>query len=1065
MATQRRDRDQERELVSGVAQAFANGVGVNWATFFDGTGAQRVELPTYPFQHQTFWISTTNYLKEAWAGAASGLGDVQSAGLESAEHPLLGAILGAPESDGVVFTGRLAVGSQSWLGDHAVGETILFPGTGIVELVLRAADQVGCDVIEDLTLEAPLVLPPSGGVALQLVVADGQVTVYSRGDDDGSWTKHATAAIGNAPAPAFDLATWPPAGAEPVDLEGLYDNLAAAGLVYGPTFQGLHNAWKIGDEVFAEVALPNGTDVTGYGVHPALLDSALHAIGLTGIVGEQAVLPFAWAGVALHATGASALRVHVKPTGDGVVTLRAADPAGGAVVSVNSLMLRPVAIEQVGARRTGDSLFGVNWTPITVNPGAVEGFRIVEPTGDVREATYSTLAELQTGEQLVIVTRGGLVGAAVAGLVRSAQSENPEPFVLVDLEPGVDVNTVLPQVIGAGEPQLRIRDGKIEVPRLVRAPLPESTNPFTGKVLITGGTGGLGAKLARHLVANHGVTDLVLTSRRGLDAPGAAELRTELTELGATVMVAACDAADRDSLAEVITDDLRAVIHVAGVLDDGVISALTPERLDRVFRPKVDAAWHLHELTRGLDLSAFVLFSSAAGVIGAPGQGNYAAANAYLDALAEQRRAEGLPGLSLAWGLWDDGMGDHVDTARMRRTGVLGLSADEGLALFDAVCGSDAAALVPMRLDIRALNAAGADRLPPVFHGLVRAGRRVAGGATTAGALQKRIAGLPVEERLAAVLDVIRREAAAVLGHAGPEAIEPEKAFNELGFDSLSSVEFRNALSEEAGIRLPATMVFDYPTPVALAHYLLGEVLGGDGPGAAIVATTSASDEPVAIVGMACRYPGGVASPEDLWRLVFDGVDAISEFPVDRGWDTERIYDPSGERPGSTYTREGGFLHRAAEFDPAFFGISPNEALIMDPQQRLLLETAWETFERAGIDPASLKGSDTGVFAGMMYHDYVTNNNTGSIASGRVSYVFGLEGPAVTVDTACSSSLVALHWAIQALRTGECSLALAGGVTVMATPETFVEFSRQRGLSPDGRCKSFAGRTDGTGWG
>ncbi|MEU4770409.1 beta-ketoacyl synthase N-terminal-like domain-containing protein, partial [Actinosynnema sp. NPDC023794] len=481
-------------------------------------------------------------------------------------------------------------------------------------------------------------------------------------------------------------------------------------------------------------------------------------------------------------------------------------------------------------------------------------------------------------------------------------------------------------------------------------------------------------------------------------------------------------------------------------------------RVDGVLRPKVDAAWNLHELVG--DVSAFVLFSSAAGVFGNPGQASYAAANAYLDALAAHRQANGLAAQSLAWGLWADeaGMGGAAEVERIRRTGVLPLSAERGLALFDAGTAVDAPALVVIDLD---LSGAG-DDVPPLLRGLVRRrARRVAGGSSV---WRERLAGLAQEQRLAVLVELVRTQAAATLGHAGPEAIDPEQAFNDLGFDSLSAVEFRNGLSAAVDMVLPATLVFDYPTPFALAEHLLGEMSGTGERARAVVATTSVTDEPIAIVGMACRYPGGVSSPEELWRLVADGVDAVGGFPTDRGWDVDGVYDPEPGVVGKSYTREGGFLYGAAEFDPAFFGISPNEALVMDPQQRLLLEASWEAIERAGIDPVSLRGSDTGVFAGMMYHDYPANNSTGAVASGRVAYTLGLEGPAVTVDTACSSSLVALHWAVQALRSGESSLALVGGVAVMATPEVFVEFSRQRGLSPDGRCKSFAGAADGTAW-
>ncbi|MEU6989023.1 type I polyketide synthase, partial [Streptomyces sp. NPDC046324] len=553
---------------------------------------------------------------------------------------------------------------------------------------------------------------------------------------------------------------------------------------------------------------------------------------------------------------------------------------------------------------------------------------------------------------------------------------------------------------------------------------------------------------------------------------------------------------DRTALAQALKNvpedrPLTAVVHTAGITDDGILHAITPERLEAVLRPKVDAAWHLHELTRDLGLDAFVLYSSLAGLLGTAGQANYAAGNTFLDALAEHRRSQGLPAVSLGWGLWESTSAgsshlEEVDLKRMARSGLMPLSDDDGMALFDAALHIDDAVLAATRLDTAALRRQNTEPLP-LLRGLAPAARRrtaASAGNHGASPLAERLAGMTASQRERALIDLVRGHVADVLGFTDLEGIDPERAFKLLGFDSLTAVELRNRLNGATGLRLPATLIFDHPTPAALAAHLSAEV--SQSPQAArpaavarrAVAAEQAGTEPIAIVGMACRFPGGVTSPDDLWQLVADGVDAVGEFPEDRGWDLENLYDPDPEQIGKTYTRNGGFLQDADHFDPAFFGMSPREALATDPQQRLLLETAWEAMEDAGLDPTAYRGSQTGVFTGVMHHDYASrvrdipedlegfllSGNSGSVASGRIAYSFGFEGPAVSVDTACSSSLVALHQAATALRAGDCDLALAGGVAVMATPMGFVEFSRQRGLAPDGRCKAFAGSADGTGW-
>ncbi|MBA8925100.1 acyl transferase domain-containing protein/short-subunit dehydrogenase/thioesterase domain-containing protein/acyl carrier protein [Kutzneria viridogrisea] len=1104
----RKDRDEAQTIVTALATLHVNGGKVDWAEYFADSGARRIDLPTYAFQRERYWLETI-----------AGLGDIRYIGMRSAEHPLLGAAVGLADSDGFVLTGRLSVQTHPWLADHVVAGTIILPGTAFLELAIRAGDEVGCDRVEELTLAVPLALPEHGGVHVQVLVGapDAQgtrtVSVHSRPDEDGEqpWTLHATGALGVGQRGAVVDATWPPAEAEPLTVEGAYDRLADAGLLYGPVFQGLRQAWRRGDEVFAEVALPEEAvaEAGRFGIHPALLDAGLHSLGLgTSTVGGSGsgstLLPFSWNGVSLHAAGASTVRVSLAPAGQDTVSVQVVDPAGTPVLSAESLVLRGIGGDL--AQQSTNSLFTVDWVRIPVTARTETDATIVElaPTGtedvvaQAHQAAHEVLARLQSWldeEQgtLAIVTKfavgnevSDLVHAPIWGLVRSAQAENPGRFVLVDLDDTQASREALATAIDCGEPQVVVREGVVHAARFARAT--QSTEEVDwsgpGTVLMTGGTGVLGRLFARHLVAERGVRDLVLASRSGEQAAGAQELAAELRELGAEVRLAACDLADRDSVAALVSGlSLIGVVHLAGVVEDGIIQSQTPERLDKVLRPKVDAVWHLHELTSGL--RAFVVFSSISGVVGAAGQGNYSAANAFLDALMAHRRAAGLPGQSLAWGLWDEasavsGHLDEADKSRIARGGVLPLMAAEGTELFDVASGVDSALVVPMRTDLAALRALG-ESLPPIWRTLVPVARRRAAEAVakrTGSLLGEHIAALPESERREAVVDLVRGQVAAVLGHGSLEGIDPERAFKDLGFDSLTALELRNGLNVATGLRLPATLVFDYPNTVVLAEHLLTEVSGVAAEVVAVQVNRRADDDPIVIVGMSCQYPGGVRSPEDLWRLVERGGDGIAAMPTDRGWDLDSLSGEDG-KGGSNYVQEGGFLYDAADFDPAFFGISPREAIAMDPQQRKLLEASWEAIERAGIDPHSLKGSRTGMFAGVMYHDYgahlfalgdgaegyVGTGTSGSVASGRVSYVLGLEGPAVTIDTACSSSLVTLHLAAQALREGECELALAGGVTIMSTPSTFVDYSRQGALSASGRSKSFSASADGTGWG
>ncbi|MGD1241699.1 type I polyketide synthase [Mycobacterium seoulense] len=1186
-----RDDGSLQRFWLSAGQAHVAGVAVDWRAVIAGLGGRRVDLPTYGFARQRFWLP----------GGATGSGDVATLGLAGAQHALLGAVVARPDSGGVVLTGRLSTAAQPWLADHAVGGTVLFPGAGFVELAVRAGDEVGCAVLEELTLSAPLVLPAADGVQVQVVVGAAAesgrrgVSVYSAGAQS-EWVLHAQGLLGAAAvAPAADMSVWPPVGATPVEVGDAYARLAERGYEYGRAFRGLRAMWRRGDEIFADVALPDdaGAQDGGFGIHPVLLDAALHAIGVAAEQ-TQTVLPFSWQGVSLHAAGASRARVRIAPAGAGAVSVELADGSGLPVLSVRSLAMRPVSAEQLSlAAAPAEGLFEVAWSPIALTGNGFSADATVwEPVahaGDaarsVHAATTEALGVLQTclgdagSPVLVVQTRGAvalagedvtdLAGAAVWGLVRSAQAEHPGRVVLIDSDGSLDARAV----IGCGEPQLAVRAGVAYAARMrplrrgsvlrlppggwrldaggggtledlvvspcprpeleagqVRVavaavgvnfrdvlvalgmypgggqlgaegagvvvevgpgvtglavgdavmgllgvvgaeavvdqrlvtPVPEGWSLVTaagvpvvfltalyglsvlaglrpgervlvhaatggvgmaavqlarhwgaevfatasrgkwdtlramgfdddhigdsrtldfeekftsatggagvdvvlnslagdftdaslrllapggrfiemgktdvrdpdvvaeryrgaqyrafdlmeagadrtaamlaqivqllrdgaleplplktfdvrcasaayrfvsqarhigkvaltvptgpgavlsgcgglagGSVVITGGTGMAGSALARHLVERYRVAHVVLASRTGAGAAGVAELVETLQEAGAGVSVVACDAADRDAVAAMLAQiprqyPLRGVVHAAGILDDGLVLSLTPERLDAVLRAKVDGAWHLHELTRELNLSAFVVFSSMAGIVGTPGQANYAAANSFLDGLAAYRRARGLPGLSLAWGLWEQAsaMTAHLgerDKARMSRIGIAPLSTEQALESFDAAMLAEAPVLMAARLDRVALsdNAAG---LPPLLSELgARTTRRVIDDADTTAlmtGLTARLHGLTPEARQRELVDLVCGNAATVLGLPNPADINAARAFQDLGFDSLTAVELRNRLKTATGLTLSPTLIFDYPTPAVLAGHLDTQ-LAGAGP-------------------------------------------------------------------------------------------------------------------------------------------------------------------------------------------------------------------------------------------
>jgi acyl transferase domain-containing protein/acyl carrier protein len=940
-------------FLGSLAELWVRGVEVDWSKLFEGSSARRVRLPTYAFQRQHYWLK-----------GSLGAGDMISAGQSPATHPLLGAAVALADDRGWIFTGRISLESHPWIADHAVMGTVLLPGTALLELVLYVGGQFDCDVVSELALEAPLLLPEKGAVQLQVSVGEPDefgerpVGIYSRLEEvtsadvlsDEEWIRHAGGvlrserqAAANGRVALEERAgplvgqSWPPEGAQAMEIDDIYSALAERGYDYGPVFQAHRAAWQRGNEIFAEVSLSEDqrAEALRFGVHPALLDATFHPLLLSIAKGGRPVLPFAWNDVRLLATGASSLRARFELSEDSNgIAFEAVDGTGASLVCAGSLSGREISSEQLAgaaARTYRDSLFRQDWLPVPV-ASPVDGWVVLErdqggleeslraasapsvvfadlaslgkavENGEVlapevvlvdfsadgterdaaalelaaHRALHRALALLQewlseerwSSSRLVFMTKGAvaagaggvsdLIAAPLWGLVRSAQSEHPGCFGLLDLDGTASSPRLLSGALGCGEAQLALREGAVLAPRLARVGRRADDDAIAfdpeGTVLITGGTGGLGGVLARHLVVEHGVRSVILASRQGREADGAAQLEEELLGLGARVTIAACDVSDRGQLEELIgsvSEDypLSAVVHTAAAFANSMIDSLTPELLDQVLKPKLDAALHLHELTKHLDLRAFVLFSSIASTFGGPGQANYAAANAFLDALAEHRRGRGLVATSMAWSLWKTvGMGRYLDDVAVRRvagSASLGsLTPEQGLELFDAAVSSGEAMVVAGHIDNSVLRSEGsAGTLPPLLSGLVRMPSRRA-LESPRGSLARRLADTPEQERGHVVLEEIRTHIAVVLGHESSAAVDVQRQFLELGLDSLAGVELRNRLNNATDMRMPVTLVFDHPTPAALAEYILAEWDRSEDRGAGRAVTTEDRMEP-----------------------------------------------------------------------------------------------------------------------------------------------------------------------------------------------------------------------------
>lgn len=853
-----------------LAELHVHGVPVDWRSVYAGTGARRRPLPTYPFQRQRYWLDVRD---QGGGGGRALVGEAQ----QDADGP------------GTRYSGVLSTERQPWLADHVVGDRTLVPATVLAELAFRAAGatvQEGPLRLSELVLHEPLVLPASDPVPVQVIAdvpdEDGNrpVTVWARTGE--TWTRHAGASVAPAGTPAAAVADtpWPPVGAEEVAID--YERLAAYGHHYGRAFRAVTRLWRRGAETFAEVALrpQEAADAGAYTLHPALFDAALHSALLADGPGE-ARIPLACTGVTVHATGATAARVRLERLGaDEVrVTLTGAD--GRPLACVESLVTRVTKVRPT-------ELYRVTWRPaadggqhgteheLLDTDDLLDGASEDMPgrTRDLVTAVLARVRDRVSGTRpgrLLVLTHHATgddpdpAQAAVAGFVRSAQSEHPGRIAQVDLRDGTATPEALEAALRTGEPQLALHKGTVLVPRLVTAG-PATTAPPAldpdGTVLITGGTGALGASLARYLVAEHGVRHLLLASRSGRTPDWAAELPAD-------VRAVACDVGDRaavDALVGSCTPPLTGVFHLAGVVADGVVDGMTPERVAEVLAPKADAAWHLHEATAELELAAFVLYSSAAGVLGRPGQSNYAAANGFLDALAEHRAARGLPARSLAWGPWatahDDGMAGRVAPHLSAEDEVPAITEAEGADLLDSALRTAAPVLVPVPF----ARATGSGSPLPLLADL-RPARPAPVAVSSAaeqapGAWRKKLAATPEADRAGVLAGLLRAELAAVLGFQDADAFPADREFGQLGFDSLTALQFRNRLSAFTRVRLAPTVVLEHPTLEGLSAHVLAALAKAG----ALPDPTDGQEEP------ATEAPAQVPSPSYRFSTLYHRV-------------------------------------------------------------------------------------------------------------------------------------------------------------------------------------------------